>query len=64
MEKEQPKSVTIPFVADEETKEWLDQECERQYGRSRSSLLREIIEFYREYRHLVRVEKKTQNGAK
>lgn len=50
--KKKPKPVTIPFVGDEEIRDWLDDECGRQHGRSRSSLMREIVEFYRNYHGL------------
>jgi hypothetical protein len=50
--KKKPKPVTIPFVGDEEIRDWLDEEAMRQHGRSRSSLMREIVEFYRKYHGL------------
>lgn len=52
MQEEKDTTVTVSFVADEEIRDWLDQERARQHGRSRSSLMREIIEFYQKYRNL------------
>lgn len=53
MEKDQKGPVTISFVGDQELKEWLDKESATTGGgRSRSSLMREIIEFYQKYRNL------------
>lgn len=53
MEKDPNDPVTISFVGDEKMKEWLDREsAQTGGGRSRSSLMREIIEFYQKYRNL------------
>lgn len=45
------KPTQISFVGDEEIKKWLEDEAKRRCGISISSLLRQIIDFYRQNNH-------------